>query len=442
MFTSPLQPQFKIRIFVGDKQPDDLKGTGVVSEDKFLDIERCVAYPVTYEEQASLLSTLQFTVDKYADVLLYYFQIGQLVQLFGGYYTENQNSLKHVFSGTVTRIRTRFEETGQISFTVECMNYGYVKMGKDDKNFVYPDANSSRKFAQNSSLSVIDIIKGIAKENNLNTKLITLSTEAKKINFDKVNIQYQKDMTDWQYINKLADNYGCTAWISTENGEDFLNFAPIKKASETVSHINFLFPLYGRIKDINDTEIQRADDPTYDRPRILRDVSVDEDISQASAVTRSSMYYDKVTGEYKESISQITKDDSGKRKIVFYEFDEEKVARLDREDPDMAKKIRDGSPTGMEWGDPNNPTPEDLCYYFKVKVKYDAETSVFDKAFFGITVSAKCNQDLDIKSQMAYKVRGILSYFNKNSFENLFFLRGLKHIWDSDGTWTELDFIR
>ena len=72
----PIQPSFKIRVFVGKRvHVDTLKGSNVIesSDDNYLDIERFVTWPVTYEEQASLISTLNFEVDKFADVLLYYF---------------------------------------------------------------------------------------------------------------------------------------------------------------------------------------------------------------------------------------------------------------------------------------------------------------------------------------------------------------------------------
>ena len=98
------------------------------------------------------------------------------------------------------------------------------------------------------------------------------------------------------------------------------------------------------------------------------------------------------------------------------------------------------SPASMKWGDdPNN--PEFSSFYYKAVRVYDETTAVFDRAFFGIKVSAKCNQDLSIRSQRSYHIRGILSYHTKSK-ESTFFLQGLKHIWDSDGTWTELSFIR
>ena len=440
----PLQPQFKIRILNGDKvQPDTLKGSNVnvATDGSYIDIEACVAYPVTYEEQASLLNTLHFTVDKNADLLLYYFHIGLHVILYGGYYADNQSGMKHVFSGTVTRIKTNFSDNGRVSFTVECMNYGFTKMGKDFKNFVYPDKNGGRKFAQTESISLRDLIVGIAEDNNFEVGDIDLSSSARNINFDKVNIRYQKNVSDWKFLTMLAQDFGCSVWISTEDGVEKLNFVSHEKAVAKQSDISFLFPLYSDKMDRNflDSEIQKFDDSAYNRPRILRSVTVDEDISQAYAVSRSAVYFDRNTGEYKESMSRIETDKDGKNTITFYELDEQKVEFVHRNMPEIADKIREGSPTSLPWGTPDN--PECASYYYKAIKIYDEQSAVFDKAFFGITVTATCNQDLAIHSQRTYKIRGILSYHSKD-LNTSFFLRGLKHIWDSNGTWTELDFIR
>ena len=136
---------------------------------------------------------------------------------------------------------------------------------------------------------------------------------------------------------------------------------------------------------------------------------------------------------------------NGKNEIVFYDLDEQRVAEVENsEDPRMkeiADKIRSGSPTSLEWGTPGDGNPEHASYYYKEIKKYDESTAVFDRAFFGITDTGWVNLDLDIVSQKTYKIRGILSY-NSDSLETSFFLRGLKHVWDTDGCKTELDFIR
>ena len=444
----PIQPSFKIRIHNGGRkkriQPDQLVNAvgpaNVGSNGEALDIEACVAYPVTYEEQASLLNTLTFTVDKYAEVLLYYFHLGQSVTLMGGFYSDEAYSMRHVFSGTVTRIKTQFSDNGRVSFTVECMNYGFTRLGKDLKTFVYPDPNSSRRFAKGSSLTLEQIIRGIAEENNFEVGEIDLSTEAKKVAFDKVKVEYQKDVSDWKYLTSLADRFGCTVWISSEdNGVEKINFMSKKKASSRQGEISFLYPLNGVVKDYTDSETQKFINSEYNRPRILRNVSVDEDISAAYSVSRTSTYFDKETGDYKEGVSKIETDKDGKNYITFYELDPEKVAWVRKNLPETAKKIMYSSPISLKWGDVND--PESASFYYKAIRKYDETVSVFDKAFFGVTVSAKCNQDLKIRSQRSYKIRGILSYHTQDT-ESTFFLRGLKHIWDHDGTWTELDFIR
>ena len=437
----PLQPQFKIRVFTGKPNPDTLKGK-VSYGNNYIDIEACCAYPVTYEESADLLTHLNFTVDKYADILLYYFHIGQSVTLKGGYYADNESGMRHVFSGTVTRIRTQFSDTGRVSFSVECMNYGFTKLGKDYKNFVYPDKNSKRKGANKDTMSVTDIIKCIAEDNNFEIGEISMKSGAKSVNFDKINVRYQKNMTDWQFLTKLAQDFGCSVWISTEDGVDKLYFVSHEKAFQKQSKdISFLYPLNGVIDKVKGSEMQTFSEPAFNRPRILRELTVEEDIAQADSISRSAMYFDKDTGEYKEAVSRIEEDMYGNRSITFYKLDEQRVAQVNKEHPDIADEIRENGPASLPWGTSDN--PRNAAYYYTAIKHYEShdEQAVFDQHWFGIKVTAKCNQDLNIHSQRAYSIRGILRY-NVKGPTSMYFLRGLKHIWDSDGTWTELDFMQ
>lgn len=438
----PFQPQFKIRIFDSKKaNVEELKSADISRGSGYLDIEQCVAYPVTYEETSDMLSHLNFTVDKHAEVLLYYFHIGQTIQLFGGFYADNQHTMKHVFSGTVTRIRTQFKDTGDVSFSIECMHYGFTRMGKDPKNFVYPDAKSSRKFAQSDKLSVKEIIEGIAKDNNLEIGAIDLSSAARQVDFSKFSVVYQKDMTDWQFLTQLAQDFGCSVWIATENDREKLFFMSNEKAWQKQGDISFLFPLRNKgITEARESEMQRFSDHDYDRPRLLRELSIDEDISAADSVSRSAVYFDKSSGQYKEATSQIIEKE-GKRYIYFYELQEDKVREIQDTNRELADEIRRNGPSALPWGDPNKPDPHCASYYYKEIVHYEEHEAVFDRAFFGITVSAKTQMDLAIRSQRTYRIRGILSYHSKG-IESAYFLTGLKHIWDSDGMWTELEFKR
>ena len=109
----------------------------------------------------------------------------------------------------------------------------------------------------------------------------------------------------------------------------------------------------------------------------------------------------------------------------------------------MAERIRRLGPFNIEWSSGREPeSPQFARYYYKAVTKpYDESVAVFDKAFLGIKIKARCNQDLDIHSQRVYNVRGILRYSSTEKTEG-YFLRGLTHIWDADGTWTDLDMIK
>lgn len=452
----PLQPQFKIRVYSKGVRPNGdenfmTRGGNYATKGNynFMDIEDCVAWGVEYEEQASLLNTLKFTVNKHADTLLHRVYIGQWVVLYGGYYSDNGSGVRKVFSGTITRIRTSFPDNGRMSFSVECMSYGFTQMGKDTyRSYVYPDKNSTRSFAKGKEeISLEDLIKGLVNESGMLIGEIQLPKTSASVVFTKHNIRYQKNMSDWKFLIELANSYGCSIWTNTIDGTERLYFVDTSKATNTVSgDINFLYPLQGddSIKDIQPDEIQRFDESMWNRPRILRNVTVDEDISMAYAVSRSAMYYDKTTGEYKEAISEI-REDEGRKVITFYELDEAKVEYIHRTQPELADQIRAAGATSLPWSsgvaDIEDEKPEYARYYYKAVHVVDETQAVFDRAFFGIMVTAVCNQDLDIRSQRSYNIRGIVRYSSSDK-TGRYFLRGLKHIWDADGPITELDFIK
>lgn len=452
----PLQPAFKIRVYSKGVRPSgdenfSSKGGNYASKGNysFMDIEECVSWGVTYEEQASLLNTLSFTVSRHADTLLHRMYLGQWVVLYAGYYADNNAGMRKVFAGTVTRVLTTFPNNGKVSFSVECMSYGYTQMGKDTrKNFVYPDPNSKRPFAKGKEeISLKDLITGIVEDAGLLVGEIALPKSAANTKFTKDSIQYQKDMSDWNFLSTLSKYYGCTIWTHNEGGQEYVNFVDTGMAVNTKEEeISFLYPLQGEegVKDIQSSEIQKYSNPMWNRPRILREVTVEEDISLAYAVTRSAMYYDKTTGETKEVIS-TTEESDGDKVTVYYELDESKVEFIHRTDPELADQIRSSGATSLPWSsgvkDVADESPEYSRYYYKQVSILDERQKVFDKAFFGITISATCNQDLNIKSQRSYSVRGILRY-STSAKTGTYFLRGLKHRWDKDGALTELDLIK
>lgn len=451
----PLQPRFKVRLYSQGVRPaggDNFSTQGGNYASKgnhnFIDIEECVAYGVTYEEQASLLNTLTFTIDKHADVILYRLYMGQWVVFYGGYYDDRGRGIRKVFAGTITRIRTKFANDGLMSIMVECMSYGFTQLGKDNfKNFTYPDANSTRGFAKGKeSLKLKALIEGIVKESGMEIGEIKLPKEVANETLTKDHIRYQKGVSDWKFLLELGADYGCSVWTETVDGVERLYFVDTAAATnKTDKDITFVYPLKGArgITDIKTSDIIRQEEAVWNRPRILKDVEVDEDISMAYAVSRSASYFDQKTGEYKESISEI-REEEGKRVIVFYELDEAKVEYIHRTNPELADSIREAGAANLPWssGCPaEQEKPEYARYYYRAVKKVDESVAVFDKAFFGITITASCNLDLDIRSQRSYDVRGICRYSSSDKTGS-FFLRGLKHIWSKEGGITELDFIK
>ncbi len=420
---------------------------------RYMDVEKVIVGDVIYEEQASLLNTLSFTIGKDADVLLRQFGMGQSVILYGGYYDENGGGTRKVFSGTITRIRTMFPDDGVVQFSVEAMSYGFVKMGKDNTRFFnYPDKNSQRKFCKGkTSITLTDIVKGIADENGMFIGNIKIPEVEKRLQtFTEDNVRSQNGLSDWAFLSELADAYSCYLWTETNGTREELYFVDkveaVKESSGLVSNkISFLYPRQGEISigNLKESEIHREKEAVWSRPRIIRNVSLTEDISMAYAVSRSAQYFDKKTGEYVDTLMMTMKDPKTNKSYRYLlTLDEDRVKQVEKTNPTLARQIRNGG--GLErWSYDDDITKDDpTCtrYYYKTTKLTDENVAVFDKAFYGIFLTATVNQDLDIKSQRYYSVRGILRY-SSNDTIGKYFLRGLKHIWGVDGATTELDLI-
>jgi hypothetical protein len=449
----PTQNEFKIRVYSPGSKPasdDNFISRGekklLDNNGEYIDVESFVGGDVIYEEQASLLNVLTFTIDKDADVLIQRMIWGQWVVLYGGFYTDEGSSLRKVFSGTIVRIRTELPNNGRAKFTVTAYSYGYTQMGKEPKYITYPDPDSSRNFLKGKdSIQLREVIEGISKEDGVEIGAIILPKKVANKSFTLESAKHQKGVTDWAFLNELATQHGCTLWISYEDGVEKLYFIDTEKASRSYNEeINFLYPLQGTygVKDIRDEEMHSQRYLEYNRPRLIWDVTIDEDISMAASVSRSAMYFNKETGEYTEAIAEITEQD-GKRVVRFYELDESRIQYIHENRPDIAEKIRNSDPTSLEWSsgvkNPEDESPNFARYYYRIKEVYDEEMAVFDRALMGITVTATCAQDLRIRSQQVYNVRGILRYTSKTS-EGKYLLMGLKHIWGSQGPITELEF--
>lgn len=449
----PTQNQFKLRVYTPGSKPSS-DGNFISRGDKklldesgeYIDVEKFVGGDVVYEEEASLLNTLTFTIDKDADVLIQRMIWGQWVVLYGGFYTDEGYSMRKVFSGTIVRIRTELPNNGRAKFTVTAYSYGYTQMGKEPRYFVYPDPDSDRNFLRGRrTISLKQLIEGIAREDGMEIGEIVLPKAVANKQFTLDDVEHQKGTTDWAFMSNLAKTHGCSVWTQNDEGVEKLYFIDTEKSTRSYNEeISFLYPLQGNygVKQVLPKEMYSRAIEEHDRPRLIWDVVIDEDISMAASVSRSAMYYDKTTGEYTEAISEISEQD-GVRVIKFYELDETRVQHIHETDPELADRIRNSGPSSMAWSSgaktPEEESPNFARYYYRVKEVYDEEMAVFDRAFMGITLSATCAQDLRIRSQRVYDVRGILRYTSRSS-EGKYYLMGVRHIWGQGGPTTELEF--
>lgn len=442
----PLQPQFKIRIF-----PRRVNSGG---HSPYIDVETQTSYDVTYREQADLITTLNFTIDKNADVLLQRCYIGMRVEFYATTYSsdiKDAGSMLKLFVGTVTRIRTKLPDNGRISSSLEAFAYGYNELAKDSyQNFVYPDPSSKRAFAKGKeAISLRDVIIGVAEDRGMKIGDISMSPAAEAAIFTRRNPRYQKNQSDWKFLRALAKSYGCSIWFDVIDGEEYLYFVDITKAKNKVNdRIRFLYPLNGvnKVTDIKQDEMIVTDNPSYDRPRILRECSIDEDVAAAYSVTRSAVFIDKETGEEKDAMTRISEED-GKKVTYMYEFDEKRVEQIDKDNPELAERIRNMGATDIPFGsdkvDANGYGLDPNCasYYYKRTQRIEEDQAVFDQTWFGVTINATCNLDLNIHTQRSYAIRGIVRY-DSNDIIGRYYLRALTHVWGSSGSHTELEFIR
>lgn len=454
----PLQPQFKIRVFnlgiSGDSERFYNSSNPYSSDGKYLDIEEFVGYPINIDFQASLLNTLTFTIIKNSEVIVPHIHIGKVVKMYASDgYNDNLSGMRKVFTGTIVKCKTTYADNGKIMANVTCMNYGYNQLGKDHSYYVYPDEKSERAFAKGKKeITIQEIVEGICNDSGVQIGEISIKGDTK---LTKKKSRRQKGVTDWAFLNYLAKCYGCSCWLESVDGVEKLFFVDKSQVRHTVSkEIGFVY-MSEAVKQLRDSERKTflTDGGVYTRPRILREVSLEEDVSMAYSVTRSAQYFDKETGEQKEGIAStvLKKTKEGdveieKMLVEFYELDEDKVALVDKTNPGLAEAIRNMEPGGLKgWSsDPTGAADENdphyTKYYYRKKQVVEENIAVFDQAFRGITVTATCVMDLDIKPQRAYPIRGLIRYNSKSSTE-WYYLQGLTYNWDTSGPTMTLNFI-
>lgn len=427
------QPYFKIRI----------SGFGSTA---FAEVEKYVSWGVSYEEQADLNRVLTFTIDKFGAEIIHYLRVGMVVSFYGGTLREYAK----IFSGNITKLRTRFSEDGTLAITVESLSRSWNQLGKNlTLSNVYPDLKSTRAFAKSKpTLRISEIVRGICEENGMEVALIDIPKQNGKDGDEVLSVAravQQNRISDWVLLNRLAKRVNCTIWTEFEGENEKLYFVDRSKVRNSPdvyypdgNEISFLFPAKGTLH--NDKQALEDRERFFIQERLrkgqvlLSEVSVEEDIASQDSISYGATKFDMESGEEVSLTAEIITREDGKRFLQFYELDYDKVDALEKTNPALARQLREMNPTSIPW--------EITRQFLKTKdMAIDEDVSVYDQAFFGVTITATCRGSVHIRSQRTYKVEGVLRYGTRDA-STRYWLYGLRHRWEEDGFWTDLTFKR
>lgn len=478
----PLQPEFKIIVYRPGISP--VEGSFIprgknatIGGNNSADITESVGWGVTYEERQDLINTLNFTVVKNVETwITNILKIGNWIELYGGYYTDEIQELQKIFVGSITRLRTNFSSSGVISLDVECISSFYTTMNKEQYiSYSYPMSSSKGyiniedeeslkpMFAHprpslrgKDTLTIEDIVRAIVKDNGVELREFKIPLEAKKVTFTPISFVQQRNVTDWQFLRKLGAKYGFFLHQTIENNKEVVyilnSYVKSKQMADILKSDNLGFLYQARtFNDFNpdtstpkEREIIKTKQSEWDRVRLLRDVTVTEDVTSAHAITRTVEYFDDKTGKLETATADRWQNEQGEWVTRLWEYDDKIVQDVIDSGHPVADTVKFRDSDNLAWIPNTKPgtkfTHYDANYYYKERIITDEKTSVYDQAYLGIEINATCNMDLNIKAQKVYPIRGIFRYSSAGKTEDEYMLWGLKHIWGADGAITELEF--
>ena len=456
------QPQFLLRaslskvppVFKSDKYKD------CIGKGSWANLTRYVTYPVVYSEDKSMISKLNFTIGEFSQALTGSIHMGSTVELYGYYYMPHGTEMRRIFRGMVYRMSLKVTDNGVSTLAIEALQHGYRSVGLQKHIRSIPNEDDLAPWLHGkSSVKLIDVINGIIKDNGFEIGEIRLPAKVANVTFTHKKGEFQNEQSDWDFLCALAKKYGCLCFIQQHEGVEKVYFVDeVSRVSQVYDDIEFRMPTAnispnplsdgiegasGFQRTIRDNEIQKFTNKSFNRIRILRDVEVTEDIDTAYAVSRTACFIND-KGEIENGVS-VAKDNQ----ITFYRLDEDKVRYIRKTNPELADTI-ENNPQYFQWKkNPEDPSPETdpryAAYYYTQYKIMDEQTAVYDQAYQGLTVSASCNMDLNIRSQRVYRINGLMRWSSSSgngSGHASYFLQGLRHVWDSSGLRTELDFIR
>jgi hypothetical protein len=355
----------------------------------------------------------------------------------GGAGIDGDYNYAPIFRGSVKYVRPQYPNEGTIRVSIEAVDYSY-KMALNKNFYVYPSKDNGRNWGQGSSIKASEIVKNMA--NDLGVAIGKNESNQDDIKF-VVDTEYtrtspltQRNESDWAVLRKVAKRHNCHMWTDFENNQSELHFVDksLLRGDDNSGDITFVYPL-------------RTSDTGFEHPKLeeneipIWDVSVEQDFSAIGETKRVVTKFDYETGEETNYFeAKITEDGKEITKLFTFEIDESKTASLT---PEKRRELETISYSIA--GDASSPHDiNEIAKYFKpAKFYNDRKNLIVDKPYFGITVTATCEGNVQIRARKNYKIIGIGRY-GSDSLEGTYFLRTLTHKWGSTGFLTTLELMK
>lgn len=396
------------------------------------DVTSYAKYPLTYREEPDIISTFSFQLagrnfafssgkSGEAFNITNAIKLGNQVEFYGG--TMDVENYRLLFKGSVKNINPQYAESGEVSVFVTAVGTTFRAAVKQ-VNEVYPSPRSKRPWANTSPIKASQIVRGIAEEIKIPVQEIRLAND-QEFTFENPITQYKE--TDWAFLKKLSQRIGANVWgeYLADVGEAMFFVDKSAQMNLDVPDIRFVYPIRKTDGSYEYSELKDGD-------RIIISATIEQDLTSANANVRIVQSFDKISGE-KATLLQVRKtNEQGEVFIKYYrpKVDESKLPQ-DSVERDRLKNI------AANLGGDNNYTLEDVEQYFVPAEFIDDSYSVIDKPWIGITITAKIDGDVNIRSKRSYPVLGIGRY-GSDTLEENYLLFELSHVFDTDGFTTEL----
>lgn len=396
-----IQHKFRLEIFNGGK---------------YVDYSEKIAYGVSLEMEINTFPVLSFTAKGSEFVTLLGYGIG--VRFSGGTFSNDNYAV--LFEGRIKQIKYSFKDNGLVDVSATCYGTAQNKLANSVRYERYPSPTSSREWAKKSSLTVEEIVSNIANENNLTVKLFEITKNKSYTYTDSIS----QESSDWVFLQKLAERYGCFLYQEGVNDIYFVDKSKVLNA-DSQRDIEFIYPLRERGGFSSWNTEEGADKTLLNKQLLMRSVSVEIDISSMTANTRKVTKFDNSGQEYK-LLKDIT-EDNNRRVLTYYVLDEEKVAQIRKTDPDYADYLMQNI---MD-------VPfEEVEKFFRLEQRVDERFEVLDAPYFGITITCNTVGNIYIRPYRSYALKGLVKYSGK------YLCTKVTHTWEESGYEANVEFKR